>query len=112
MGTHDDIWADAGGFWNAAYGEAVTVITPAGAERACMGLVTRAGSQMADHPRGQVQSTTVSLPNSTTTGIGFAEWNNRFVVRLALAGQASVTLRTLRVLHGSAAADRLTFELG
>jgi hypothetical protein len=112
MSTHDDIWSDPGDFWGGEYGEPVTVIPPAGAERPCTGIVTRSPSAIQADPRQLRSPVTVSLPNSVTAGIGFAEWNNRFVVRIAMPGQPSATLRTVKVLHGHAGADRLTFEVG
>lgn len=111
MSEHDDIWADPNDLWGAQYGEAVTVVTPAGAERPCTGIVTRAGARMTESPRDQQRPTHVSLPNSAAQGVSFGEWNNRFSVRLAQPGQASVTMRTVRVLHGSAGSDRLELEL-
>lgn len=111
MAEHDDIWADADDLWGTSYGVAVTVIPPTGAERACTGIVTGTATRMTNDPRNQSAPATVSLPNDATTGIAFTEWNNRFKVRLALAGQSAQEMRTTRLLQGSTESDRCTWEL-
>jgi hypothetical protein len=93
------------------YGEAVTVHPVGGADRAVTGVITRSRPEMNDQPRGPLNPVAVSLPNSATTGISGAEWNNRFEVTVPrYRGGPTMRIRTVRAIAQDAA--MITWELG
>jgi hypothetical protein len=88
----------------AIWGEQVTIHPPGGADRVCTVIVTRDPPRLADRPREEYHPVLVSARNSTTLGIGAAEWTNQFTITLPRhRGSVPVTMRTVRKVHDDAA---------
>jgi len=110
LSDHDAVLVQDVDFYLAEYGEQVTVYPPAAASRTATGIILRSAAKMDANPRAQTNPLGVQLPNSSTTGISGAEWNNRFEVDVPrYRGGETVRMRTLRASHQDAAF--ITWEL-
>lgn len=110
LSEQDECLVDDVDFFLLEYGEDVVVYPPAGASRSVTGIVVRSPAKMDANPRSQGNPVSVQLPNSVTTGIGGAEWTNRFEVDVPrYRGGPNVRMRIVKAVSQDAA--MITWEL-
>ena len=110
LSEYDEVAVADVAFFLDEYGEAVTVYPPAGDPRSVTGIVTRDPQESGGERRSTRAPTRLALPNSATTGISGAEWNNRWTVGVPRTrGGAAVTMRVVKALNQDA--GMITWEL-
>ena len=110
LSDHDEAAVADVDFFLSQFGEAVTVYPPAGDARSVTGIVTRDAQEIDGEGRTSSNPTRLALPNSATTGISGAEWNNRWSVGVPrYRGGPAARMRTSKALHQDAA--MITWEL-